>query len=138
MKSLSVRQPWASLQMQGAKTLEIRSWQTSYRGDLLICASSKVSPLFKIDTKKREGNRVFTYDPADPEFCGFLDYGKALFVCHLVDITPFEKHHERDAWITHIPGQYAWHLANIRPVEPFDVKGKLNFFEVPDEKLIYI
>jgi hypothetical protein len=41
MKALSVRQPYASAILAGVKTLEIRSWQTHYRSDLLICATAK-------------------------------------------------------------------------------------------------
>ena len=39
MKALSVQQPYASLIAHGEKTVEIRSWRTQYRGDLLIVAS---------------------------------------------------------------------------------------------------
>ena len=42
MKALSLIQPWASLAILGAKRFETRSWQTSYRGPLVICASKKV------------------------------------------------------------------------------------------------
>src|SRR6478736_4125740 len=40
MKVLSVRQPFAALLVCGAKKFEARSWDTSYRGPLLIHASS--------------------------------------------------------------------------------------------------
>jgi hypothetical protein len=40
MKTLSVKQPWGSLLFYG-KDVENRSWQTNYRGDLLIHVSSK-------------------------------------------------------------------------------------------------
>ena len=38
MKVLTIKQPWATLIMQGYKRFEFRSWQTKYRGDLLIHA----------------------------------------------------------------------------------------------------
>ena len=38
MKVLTIKQPWATLIMQGNKRFEFRSWQTKYRGDLLIHA----------------------------------------------------------------------------------------------------
>ena len=41
MKTLSIRQPFASLICRGIKTIENRSWNTQYRGKLLIHASSK-------------------------------------------------------------------------------------------------
>jgi hypothetical protein len=41
MKALSVHQPWAWLIAQGYKTIENRSWLTSYRGPILIHAGLK-------------------------------------------------------------------------------------------------
>lgn len=41
MMTLSVRQPWASLIAWGDKTIEHRSWETPYRGPLLIHASGR-------------------------------------------------------------------------------------------------
>ena len=38
MKVLTIKQPWATLIMQKDKRFEFRSWQTKYRGDLLIHA----------------------------------------------------------------------------------------------------
>lgn len=39
-KVLSIRQPWASVIVRGLKRFEIRTWQISYRGQLIIHASS--------------------------------------------------------------------------------------------------
>ncbi|MGC8622286.1 MAG: ASCH domain-containing protein, partial [Caldisphaera sp.] len=39
MKCLSIKQPFADLVVSGKKTIEIRSWKTNYRGELLIHAS---------------------------------------------------------------------------------------------------
>lgn len=40
MRVLSIKQPWASMIVRGAKRFEVRSWKTDYRGPLLIHASS--------------------------------------------------------------------------------------------------
>lgn len=39
MKAISIRQPWAGLIVAGQKTIENRSWNTSYRGEIAIHAS---------------------------------------------------------------------------------------------------
>lgn len=39
MKALSIRQPWAWLIVNGFKDIENRSWDTKYRGLVLIHAS---------------------------------------------------------------------------------------------------
>jgi hypothetical protein len=41
MKVISILQPWASLVALGHKKIETRSWNTKYRGELLIHASKK-------------------------------------------------------------------------------------------------
>jgi hypothetical protein len=41
MRVLSLWQPWASAVAAGAKVIETRSWQTSYRGPLLIHAAKR-------------------------------------------------------------------------------------------------
>jgi hypothetical protein len=41
MKVISLLQPWASLVVMGAKKIETRSWNTKFRGPLLIHASKK-------------------------------------------------------------------------------------------------
>jgi activating signal cointegrator 1 len=43
IKAISLHQPWASLIPMGLKKSETRSWSTSYRGQLLICAAKKTS-----------------------------------------------------------------------------------------------
>lgn len=42
MKVLTIKQPWATLIMQGDKRFEFRSWQMKYRGDLLIHAGNGI------------------------------------------------------------------------------------------------
>lgn len=39
MKTLSIREPWASLIINGYKNYEFRNWKTNYRGEVLIHAS---------------------------------------------------------------------------------------------------
>jgi hypothetical protein len=44
MKAISLLQPWATLMVIGAKKVETRSWNTKYRGPLLIHASKGFPP----------------------------------------------------------------------------------------------
>lgn len=41
VKVLTVKQPWASLIVHGIKDIENRSWQTNFRGRVLIHSSAK-------------------------------------------------------------------------------------------------
>src|SRR3989344_3108725 len=51
MKALSLKQPFAELILQGKKVIELRKWNTRFRGEFLIHAS-KVSD---VDAMKRFG-----------------------------------------------------------------------------------
>ena len=42
MKVLSIREPWASIIINGYKEYEFRSWKTNYRGKILIHASKNI------------------------------------------------------------------------------------------------
>ena len=44
LPTLSIRQPWAWLIVQGHKDIENRTWRTSVRGRLLIHAGKRVCP----------------------------------------------------------------------------------------------
>ena len=116
MKALSLMPYWADMVMWGDKTIEVRTWQTDYRGDLLICSSSRKQS-------------------------GFIP-GHALCVVTLTGIEPFGPEHCEAAGFE--PGEmpekasYAWHLDNLQWVEPFAVKGSLHLFDVPDDKISYI
>ena len=110
MKAISVRQPWASMIEQRKKTIETRTWQTEYRGDLLIVSSKK--PKIKD-----------------------LPTGKALCVVRLIGCRLMTKEDEKPACCEVYPGAYAWLLEDIRPVEYVDIHGSLKIYEV-DERLI--
>jgi len=43
MKALSLKQPWAELIVSGRKTIEIRKWNTHFRGEFLIHASKNTN-----------------------------------------------------------------------------------------------
>ncbi|MFZ0325921.1 MAG: ASCH domain-containing protein [Nitrososphaeraceae archaeon] len=42
MKCLSLKQPYAELLVSGKKTIELRTWNTKFRGKFLIHVSKKV------------------------------------------------------------------------------------------------
>ena len=67
MKALSLKQPWAVLILQGKKKIEIRKWNTKFRGEFLIHSS-------KIPDKK--AMKKFSFEELP---CGFI-IGKAELV----------------------------------------------------------
>jgi hypothetical protein len=121
MKALSVQQPFALEILSGHKTIEVRTWDTLHRGDLLICSSAK--PAFPKDDMEE----------LEEEYgCLFL-YGHALCVVRVADIRLVRKGDEEKALMDEIdPESYSWILEDVRPVIPFPVKGKQGLFQVDD------
>jgi len=106
MKAITLRQPWASLVASNRKTIETRTWQTGYRGDLLICASAR-SPGYE-----------------------HLPGGVALAVVRLVDCRPMTEADQEAACCAIYPRAVAWVLENVRPLTPFRVVGQQRLFDV--------
>jgi len=134
MKAISIKQPWAQLIAQGLKTLEIRSWKTKYRGPLLICASAKSADFLKAYKKLNHPTRGIWHEDREEgpgsDWENYYQLGKAIAIVELIDIKPFEPSNEQEALCDYAPGLYAWRLKLIEQIEPFNVKGQLNIYNV--------
>jgi hypothetical protein len=122
IKALSFRQPWASLILEGRKTLDLRTWSTQYRGPLAIYASLEV---------EMEACQTNGLDPQT------LSTGVVIGIVDLVDILPLDdaaytlRLSEHLAGRPYRQGLYGWVLKNPRVLEkPLVVKGRLNLFEI--------
>jgi hypothetical protein len=121
MKALSLKQPWAELVVSGKKTIELRNWNTGFRGEFLVHAS-------KVPDQKAM------------EHLGFKDLPTGCIVgkATLVDVKLYKDKKEFEAdYNKHFatPGWYdetakGFILANAVRVKPKPCKGMLNFFEV--------
>jgi len=122
MKALSLKQPWAELVVSGRKTIELRNWETKFRGEFLIHAS-------KSPNKKAMERFCFKELPL-----GCI-VGKATLVSvkHYKTIDEFnadaEKHFATPGWYDEKAKGFV--LKNASRLEPQPLKGQLNFFEVP-------
>ena len=125
MKALSIKQPWAELILQGRKTIEIRSWNTRYRGYFLIHASKKPDI---------EAIRVFDFD-LKRLLCGYiLGYAKLSDVILYNSEKEFMKDKNKHLSIhgkTKYP-VYGFVLEDVHRIKPIKYKGKLGFFEVQE------
>ncbi len=117
MKALSLKQPYAELILEGKKKIELRKWNTKFRGEFFIHASKNPDK----ESMKRFG---FANLPL-----GFL-VGKAK----LVDVKTYnnEEEHAKDANL-HLAskgwGKHGFVLESPIRIEPIPFKGQLNFFE---------
>jgi ASCH domain len=111
MKTLSIRQPWASLIIYAGKTVENRTWRTTYRGPLLIHAGRRRDPA-GFSAIARMGIEI-------PE----LYFGGIIGRVQLVDIV------EDSASEWAIAGQHHWILEEPEPLPFTPSKGRLGLYD---------
>ena len=126
MKCLSVCQPFAELIVQGKKTIELRKWNTKFRGEFLVHAAKNIL----IEDCKRM------------KISSSITTGAIIGKVKLTDVKKYEsdkelktdkrKHHSLSD-IT--KNKYGFILENPKKLRvPIPYSGKLNFFEFhPDE-----
>lgn len=117
MKALSLKQPYAELVVSGKKTIEIRKWNTKFRGEFYIHASMQED---KIAMKK------FGYKE--------LPKGKIIGKAFLMDVKKYEnkedfKKDKGKHLATIDYGMYGFLLKDAKRIKPIHKKGKLNFWE---------
>jgi len=117
MKVLSLKQPWAELIVTGKKKIELRVWNTKFRGEFLIHAS-KISDLKGM------------------EKLGFktLTTGAIIGKAKLVDVKkyPNKEEHKKDENL-HLAsdswGDYGFILENpVKFAKPIPCRGNLGFW----------
>ena len=122
MKCLSVSQPFAELIITGRKTIELRKWNTNFRGEFLIHAPLKI----RTDDCKRLKMKQ--------KFITGAIIGKA----ELYDVKKYNsiKEIKLDQKLHFASKNYhsktfGFMLKNAKPIRiPIPCKGQLNFFEV--------
>jgi len=118
MRALSLKQPFAELIVSGKKTIELRKWNTNFRGEFLIHAS-------KIPDKKAMKKFGFEKLPL-----GFI-VGKAK----LVDVKKYNnKGEHKEDKSKHLAdfswGKFGFILKNQKRTKLIPAKGKLNFWTI--------
>lgn len=108
MKALSIKEPWSTMIMKGKKTIETRTWNTNYRGPLILCASKN--------------------PPSSIAGCAFA-------TANLVDCKPMVPEDEIAAQCQMYPKAHSWFLESVTPIKPVAIKGQLGIFEIEDIKI---
>lgn len=132
MKALTIKEPWATLIIDGYKKYEFRSWRTNYRGKILIHAGMN----FELDMMEKFQN----YDLNCTK--GAI-IGEALLVdCILVDKEFNESLLKIDPIVygkSNHTETYAWKLENVKKYDhPIFIRGKLglwNYEEIEKETI---
>jgi hypothetical protein len=130
MKCLSLKQPFADLLAHGEKTIELRKWNTSFRGEFLIHASKNIDiescERLDMDTNK-------------------LTVGAIIGSAFLYDVKEYnnreeferDRHKHFSVVTKYFEGYiYGFLVRNAKMLKkPIPYQGKLRFFEV-DENII--
>jgi hypothetical protein len=147
MKTITIKQPWASLIIDGAKDIENRSWQTKFRGRVLVHAAAKNAGNYFDLLNANQKNYYMGYRVKkgySPIKDLFLNNGCIIGSIEIVDCVINHEsvwadksegviagntfyHKEKDKLI------WNWVLANpIKFPEPIATKGKLSFWDYPN------
>jgi hypothetical protein len=128
--ALSWKQPFASAMLSGK--VETRSWNTNYRGLVLICASKKPytpNELIKItggyETIARLRNFMSIQNPSYET--------KAIAIGKLVDCRPMKIQDEEKTFVHFNPNLYCHFYENVRLIQPFFWKGCQGWKELSEE-----
>ena len=124
MKVLTIKEPWASLIINGYKEYEFRSFKTNYRGKILIHVG--------LTLEKNNAIKFNNYN---------LDYGHGEIIgeayitdCILVDEEFNQNLRKTDNVVygksNHVE-KYAWKLENIKKYDKtIPMKGKLGLWNI--------
>lgn len=125
MRTISVRQPWAWLLVNGHKEVENRTWETSFRGRFLIHAGKTMT--------KRDYTEVveFLADISSPVQLPAFDDLERGGVVGIADLHDCVSEYSSPYFF----GPYGFLVRNARPLPYLSFKGQLGFFDVPRSAL---
>ncbi len=135
MYALSLLQPWATLVVIGAKTIETRSWSTRHRGSLLIHASQgKAGEIFASDSLFKKYIPDFNALPFGA-IIGSVWVEKILrtedFELNDVDMNALTL--EEKAFGDYTSGRYGWLLSDpIKFKQPITARGMPGLWKCSD------
>ena len=121
MKVITIRQPWASLIVNGYKEYEFRSWKTKYRGELLIHAGKTFN--------KQE---ILKFKELNIDFPTGCIIGKVILEdCLEVDKDLEGKLVKKNKLIYSSINRsgYAWKVLNPQKIDKVYINGKLSLWD---------
>lgn len=124
MKCLSVCQPFADLIVARKKTIELRSWNTKFRGEFLVHAPAKVII--------QDCNRLGIADCITSVIIGRAELYGVKTYCSARELAADKRHHFAKKRFPDV--RYGFLLKNAKALRvPIPYKGSLGFFEADIE-----
>jgi hypothetical protein len=138
MKTLTVKQPWASLLVEGLKNIENRKWPTKHRGWLLIHAGKTfdnsqihmelpLTPEQFEELTEKEAERMIMHD---------YPYGAIIGAVEIVDCVIDSQSIWAEQSYDVLKPTYNWVVGRaVKFANPLPVKGKLSLWEYDESQI---
>jgi hypothetical protein len=110
MKTITIKQPWATLIREGYKEYEFRSWKTKYRGPLLIHAGKG------IDKKEIENFKDLNLTYPASKIIASVTLEDCILIDDEMNNKLF-KENKNIYGMKNLKGSYAWKLSNVKPID---------------------
>jgi len=143
MKTLSVKQPWSYLICSGIKPVENRTWNTHFRGRVLIHSSGTAWSWHKVlNYLTPEMTHFFVMNKYTGTWLRNLNTGSIIGSVEIVNCISVHLNGKGSDSIWAEKGCYHWILRNqvmfAKPI--LNVKGKLSFwdYEMSEEEYLKI
>jgi hypothetical protein len=128
LMALSWKQPYAELMLHGK--IETRTWNTKYRGWVLICASQKN---YKADQILNiSGRTQFMRILAILTRTERVPAGQAIAIGRLVDCRPMQKADEDKSFVHYYHDLFCHVYEDVQAIEPFLWIGSQGWREVSE------
>jgi hypothetical protein len=128
IRALSWKQPFAALMLHDK--YETRTWDTDYRGFVLICATQKpyaLNEMFEI-MGAENFNRAINMVPSLN-----LIEGHAIAVGVLANTWRMRKWEEQETFVAFKENLFVHRYKNVRAIKPIPFKGGQKWQRVPEE-----
>lgn len=132
VRALSWKQPYANLMLPPNNKIETRTWNTKYRGLVLICASKvpyHQEVFYGISGKDQYARIWKTLDPDD------LPLGEAIAVGRLVDSRPMKKEDEDKCFVEYHPDLFCHVYEDVTPISPIPWKGSQGWRTLTEDQI---
>lgn len=134
MKSLTVRQPWASCIAFGGKDIENRSWSTPHRGLVAIHAGKGVDWDVPDHAWTSAGLAPYRKGARRAAWTASLPLGAVVAIARLADCHDATGTDYCSCSTWAMAHQWHWELADVRPLpQPVPCKGALGLWNLPED-----
>lgn len=132
VRALSWKNPFAELMLLGK--IETRTWNTNYRGLVLICASQKAyseADIIGISGELQTQRILTTLNSLAIKERN----GHAIAIGNLIDCRPMRKDDEDKCFVKYNPNLFCHIYENVKPIEPIPYKGSQGWGKLPIDVL---